>query len=82
MACTGSDLPLVLDIHPELRFRLHLIPLLSLFPGVLGSSSFDIVEHGCVRPFDSFGSPVEIAVLDVSWVSGRIKAVNETRMRL
>jgi hypothetical protein len=71
MACTGSDLPLVLDIHPELRFRLHLIPLLSLFPGVLGSSSFD-----------SFGSPVEIAVLDVSWVSGRIKAVNETRMRL
>jgi hypothetical protein len=82
MACTGSDLPLVLDIHPELRFCLHLIPLLSLFPGVLGPSGFDIVEHGCIGPFNSFGRPVEIAVLDVSWVPGWIKAVNKTRMRL
>ena len=82
MACIGSDLPLVLDIHPELRFCLHLIPLLSFFPGVFGSSRFDIIKHGGIGPFDSFGSPVEIAVLDVSWVSGWIKAVNETRIRL
>lgn len=62
----ARTLSLVLDIHSELGLCLHLIPLFPLFSGIFGSCGLDIVEHRCVGPLDSFGCPVEVAVLNVS----------------